>query len=181
MHKHSQQTLAMLARDARNRRHVSQYQAMQNACDSDFRCDLACDASVGETKSLAKWVERCEPLRLATNANGQQLLLETLYTSYHSQDASLIAKSFMPWLDDQFSISAVVMDNCSTSKAASSILQESRAQRDLPIQLQGCLEHNAELLCGYIIDALPWLKVCSPVMVLETTRFERFSSVLAAI
>ena len=32
------------------------------ACDSDSRCGLACDASVGDAKSLAMWVERCEPL-----------------------------------------------------------------------------------------------------------------------
>ena len=37
--------------------------AMRNACDSDSRCGLACDASVRDAKSLAMWVERCEPLR----------------------------------------------------------------------------------------------------------------------
>ena len=36
---------------------------MQNACDSDSGCALACDASTCDAKSLAMWVERCEPLR----------------------------------------------------------------------------------------------------------------------
>ena len=36
---------------------------MRNGCDSDSRCGLACDASTRDTKSLAMWVERCEPLR----------------------------------------------------------------------------------------------------------------------
>ena len=35
---------------------------MRNACDSDSRCGLACDASARDAKSLAMWVERCEPL-----------------------------------------------------------------------------------------------------------------------
>ena len=35
---------------------------MQNACDSDSRCGLACDASARDAKSLAMRVERCEPL-----------------------------------------------------------------------------------------------------------------------
>ena len=38
---------------------------MQNACDSDSRCGLACDASARDAKSLAMWVERCEPLSYA--------------------------------------------------------------------------------------------------------------------
>ena len=33
---------------------------MRNACDSDSRCGLACDASARDAKSLAMWVERCE-------------------------------------------------------------------------------------------------------------------------
>ena len=37
--------------------------AMRNACDSDSRCGLACDASTRDAKSLAMRVERCEPLR----------------------------------------------------------------------------------------------------------------------
>ena len=37
--------------------------AMRNACDSDSHCGLACDASARDAKSLAMWVERCEPLR----------------------------------------------------------------------------------------------------------------------
>ena len=36
---------------------------MRNACDSDSRCGLACDASARNAKSLAMRVERCEPLR----------------------------------------------------------------------------------------------------------------------
>ena len=36
---------------------------MRNACDSDSRCGLACDASTRDAKSLAMRVERCEPLR----------------------------------------------------------------------------------------------------------------------
>ena len=36
---------------------------MRNACDSDSRCGLDCDASARDAKSLAMWVERCEPLR----------------------------------------------------------------------------------------------------------------------
>ena len=36
---------------------------MRNACDSDSRCGLDCDASVRDAKSLAMRVERCEPLR----------------------------------------------------------------------------------------------------------------------
>ena len=36
---------------------------MRNACDSDSRCGLACDASARDAKSLAMRVERCEPLR----------------------------------------------------------------------------------------------------------------------
>ena len=39
---------------------------MQNACDSDSCCGLACDASSRDAKSLAMRVERCEPLRLGT-------------------------------------------------------------------------------------------------------------------
>ena len=35
----------------------------RNACDSDSRCGLACDASTRDAKLLAVWVERCEPLR----------------------------------------------------------------------------------------------------------------------
>ena len=35
---------------------------MRSACDSDSRCGLACDASARDAKSLAMWVERCEPL-----------------------------------------------------------------------------------------------------------------------
>ena len=36
---------------------------MRNACDSDSRRGLACDASARDAKSLARmWVERCEPL-----------------------------------------------------------------------------------------------------------------------
>ena len=34
------------------------------ACDSDSRCGLACDASAHDAKSLAMWVERCEPLSI---------------------------------------------------------------------------------------------------------------------
>ena len=33
---------------------------MRNACDSDSRCGLACDASARDAKSLAMWVERCK-------------------------------------------------------------------------------------------------------------------------
>ena len=40
---------------------------MRNACDSDSRCGLACDASARDAKSLAMWVERCEPLRRHLN------------------------------------------------------------------------------------------------------------------
>ena len=36
---------------------------MRNACDSDSRFSLACDASARDAKSLAMRVERCEPLR----------------------------------------------------------------------------------------------------------------------
>ena len=36
---------------------------MRIACDSDSRCGLACDASARDAKSLAMWVERCEPLK----------------------------------------------------------------------------------------------------------------------
>ena len=53
---------AMLACDAKNRG-VFQDRAMRNACDSDSRCGLACDASTRGAKSLAMWVEQCEPLR----------------------------------------------------------------------------------------------------------------------
>ena len=35
---------------------------MRNACDSDSRCGLACDASSRDAKSLAMRLERCEPL-----------------------------------------------------------------------------------------------------------------------
>ena len=52
---------AMLACDAKNR-HVFGYRAMQNACDFDFCCGLACDASAGDAESLAMLPERCEPL-----------------------------------------------------------------------------------------------------------------------
>ena len=53
---------AMLACDAKNRG-AFQDRAMRNACDSDSRSGLACDASARDAKSLAMWVERCEPLR----------------------------------------------------------------------------------------------------------------------
>ena len=49
----------MVACAAKNR-------AMRNASDSDSRCSLACDASARDAKSLAMWVERCEPLRTCT-------------------------------------------------------------------------------------------------------------------
>ena len=45
-------------------RHVFKDRAMRNAYDSDSRCGLACDASARDAKSLAMWVERCEPLNL---------------------------------------------------------------------------------------------------------------------
>ena len=35
---------------------------MRNACDSDSRCGLACDASARDAKSLVMWVARCEAL-----------------------------------------------------------------------------------------------------------------------
>ena len=35
---------------------------MRDACDSDSRCGLACDASARDAKSLAMRVEQCEPL-----------------------------------------------------------------------------------------------------------------------
>ena len=38
--------------------------AMPKACESDSRCGSACDASTRDAKSLAMWVERCEPLRV---------------------------------------------------------------------------------------------------------------------
>ena len=47
---------------------------MRNACDSDSRCGLACDASARDAKSLAMWVERCEPL--STKAKAKENLLE---------------------------------------------------------------------------------------------------------
>ena len=40
---------------------------MRNACDSDSRCGLACDASARDAKSLAMWVERCKPLSQEQN------------------------------------------------------------------------------------------------------------------
>ena len=52
---------AMLACDAKNHG-VFLDRAMRNACDSDSRCGLACDASARDVKSLAIRVERCEPL-----------------------------------------------------------------------------------------------------------------------
>ena len=52
---------AMLACDAKNGG-VFQDRAMRNACDSDSRCGLACDASARDAKSLAIRVERCKPL-----------------------------------------------------------------------------------------------------------------------
>ena len=48
--------------DAKNQG-VFEDRAMRNACDSDSRCGLACDASTRDAKSLAMWGERCEPLR----------------------------------------------------------------------------------------------------------------------
>ena len=38
---------------------------MRNACDADSRCGLLCDASARDAKSLAMWVERCEPLSIS--------------------------------------------------------------------------------------------------------------------
>ena len=52
---------ALLACNA-TKRHVFQYRAMQNACNPDSRCSLACDASARDAKSLVMRVERCEPL-----------------------------------------------------------------------------------------------------------------------
>ena len=40
---------------------------MRNACDSDSRCGLACDASARDAKSLAIRIERCEPLSTGTS------------------------------------------------------------------------------------------------------------------
>ena len=56
------ENLAVLACDAKNR-HVFWDRAMWDACDSDSRCGLACDASACDAKSLATWVEQCKPLR----------------------------------------------------------------------------------------------------------------------
>ena len=52
---------AILACDAKNQ-HAFKDRAMRNACDSDSRCGLACDARARDAKSLAMGVERCEPL-----------------------------------------------------------------------------------------------------------------------
>ena len=60
---------AMLACDAKNR---GVGRAMRNACDSASRCGLACDASACDAKSLAMWVERCEPLRASRKAPRQK-------------------------------------------------------------------------------------------------------------
>ena len=60
-HKNSRENPAMLACDAKNR-HVFKGRAMRNACDSDSRCGLACDASTRDATSLAMRVERCQPL-----------------------------------------------------------------------------------------------------------------------
>ena len=49
---------------------------MRNACDSDSRCGLACDASARDAKSLAMWVERCEPPSIGLlSANSPALIL----------------------------------------------------------------------------------------------------------
>ena len=64
-HKNSRENPAMLACDAKNR-HVFYDRAMRNACDSDSRCGLACDASACDAKLLAIRVERCEPLSLGS-------------------------------------------------------------------------------------------------------------------
>ena len=45
---------------------------MRHACDSDSRCGLACDASARDAKSLAMWVERCEPLSTDACKNGKR-------------------------------------------------------------------------------------------------------------
>ena len=44
---------------------------MRNACDSDSRCGLACDASARDAKSLAMRVERCEPLRYSVSCSSR--------------------------------------------------------------------------------------------------------------
>ena len=45
------------------KQHVFQdRRAMRNACDSDTRCGLACDASARHAESLAMRVEQCKPL-----------------------------------------------------------------------------------------------------------------------
>ena len=63
--------------DAKHQR-VCQHQAMQNACDSDTRCGLACYASARDAKSLAMRVERCEPLKCPIfSRNGRKISLQS--------------------------------------------------------------------------------------------------------
>ena len=63
--------------------------AMRNVCDLDSRCSLACDASARDAKSLAMWVERCEPLRPECfDAKALQQILGELPTNF-SANASL--------------------------------------------------------------------------------------------
>ena len=52
---------------------------MRNACNSDSHCGLACDASARDVKSLAMWVERCEP-----PSPGQMLIEEGTHETQSS-------------------------------------------------------------------------------------------------
>ena len=71
----------MLACDAK-KQHVLKDRAMRNACDSDSRCGLTCDASARNAKSLAMRVERCKPLRTTTRkATTRNMIATTMRTT----------------------------------------------------------------------------------------------------
>ena len=59
------------------------------ACDSDSCCGLAWDASARDAKSLARWVERCEPLSSSPNCSLKREGLRQpclgLFASFRSQ------------------------------------------------------------------------------------------------
>ena len=57
---------------------------MRNACDSDSCCGLACDASARDAKSLAMWVERCEPLS-SVSSLVRSSTLETVFRPFRSE------------------------------------------------------------------------------------------------
>ena len=93
----------MLACDATNW-HAFEHRAMQYACDLDSRCAVACKASARGAKSLAMWVERCEPQRWV-HANGTVCPLAFYFALFNSHFVQFKAN---PWYEASFGLVALI-------------------------------------------------------------------------